>query len=119
MVCVDPDDVAAIGYAWTASRGQRCPACGTAVPVVSAQDGTCPLCWAARCGSDPDQALGQAIAIQALDLLETDPRRVTHCIQRLRDLSEHASRPSVTAVLAHAARDLEVLAAQGDWGHPE
>lgn len=81
------------------------------MPVVSDEDGSCPLCWAHRTGTDPDQALGQAIAIEGLLRVDTAPERVADCVRRLRRLSEHASRRSVTAVLSQAARDLELLAA--------
>lgn len=80
--------------------------------VVNSDGDVCPLCWAAHHNCDPDWALGQAIAVEGLLLLENTPWRITGCVRRLRELSEHASRPAVTAVLAEAARDLELLAAE-------
>ena len=97
---------------WTASEGRTCAACATAVPVISEPDAVCPLCWATRTDNDPDWALGQAIAVEGLLLLDEDPARVAGCVSRLRSLSDHATRPAVTAVLADAARDLEQLAAE-------
>ncbi len=94
---------------WIASDGRGCAACGTIVAVV-AEDGDCPLCWATRTNSDPDRALGQAIAVEALQALDTAPEQVANCVRRLRRLSEVATRPAVTAVLSQAARDLELLA---------
>jgi hypothetical protein len=103
---------------WTTSV-QPCAVCGMTVPLVNIEDDTCPLCWAARTGSDPDHALGQAIAVEALLLVDTAPDRVADCVARLRRLSDHATRPAVTAVLSEAARDLEFLATEsgrsGDW----
>lgn len=94
---------------WTAADGRPCPTCGTVVAVVEAVAGACPLCWATHAGSDPDRALGQAIAVEALLALDTAPEHVANCVRRLRRLSEVATRPAVTAVLAQAARDLEML----------
>ena len=96
---------------WTASEGRTCAACATAVPVISEPDAVCPLCWASRTDNDPYWALGQAIAVEGLLLLDDDPDRVAGCVRRLRGLCDHATRPAVTAVLAEAARDLELLAA--------
>lgn len=96
---------------WTASEGRTCAACQTSVPVISEADACCPLCWAASTDNDPDWALGQAIAVEGLLLLDENPHRVAGCVRRLRNLSDHATRPALTAVLAQAARDLELLAA--------
>ena len=97
---------------WTPSRGRACSVCATVVPMVGEVCGRCPLCWASQNGADPDHTVGQAIAVEALWLLDSAPQRVGECVQRLRSLAEHAPRPGVTAVLSAAARDLELLAAQ-------
>lgn len=99
------------GPEWTPSQGLPCTSCGTVVAMVS-EGGSCPLCWAGENGADPDQTVGQTIAIEALWLMDTDPRGVAACIERLHSLAEHATRPALTAVLSDAARDLEILAAE-------
>lgn len=96
---------------WSPAEGTACSVCAATVAVLS-DAGTCPLCWATDHAADPDHTVGQALAVEALWLLDVAPHRVANCIERLRNLAEHASRPSVTAVLSDAARDLEMLAAQ-------
>jgi len=98
------------GPQWSPSRGCACSVCATVVPMVDEIGGSCPLCWASQNGADPDHTVGQAIAVEALWLLDSAPQRVGECVDRLRSLAEHATRPAVTAVLSDAARDLEMLA---------